>query len=77
MTGVYKKSFSVKIGTLQYLNKYLFKKRKYNIVERDALKIYIYIYAVENEDCKLLFWRFHGVFIAYEFVILWRGGSEM
>jgi len=43
----------MEIKTLQCLNKYLFKDRKYNnILERDALNIYIY---VENEDCEPLF----------------------
>jgi len=42
MVSTYKRSSLVEVGTLRYLNKYSFRKRKYkNIVERDALKIYM------------------------------------
>ena len=44
--------------------KYFFRDRKYNnILKRDALKICV----IENEDCELLSWKIHGVFIANEF----------
>jgi hypothetical protein len=47
------RSFLVEVGTFCCLNKYFFKKRKYNnIPEKDALKIYIY--AIENGDCASL-----------------------
>jgi hypothetical protein len=37
-----KKFFLVEMETLRYLNKYLFREKKYNnILERDALKIYV------------------------------------
>jgi hypothetical protein len=42
----------VKVETLQYLNKYLFRKKKYNkILKRCSENIR----AVESEDCELLF----------------------
>jgi len=52
VTNTCKRSFFVEVDTLWYLNKYLFKERKYNkILERCSKKIY----TIENEDCKLLF----------------------
>jgi len=43
MVSTCKISFLVEMGTLRYLNKYLFRERKYkNILERDALKIYMH-----------------------------------
>jgi hypothetical protein len=53
----------MEVGTLQYLNKYIFRERKYkNIIKKCSENIYI----VENEDCEPLFLGSHGVFIAHD-----------
>ena len=42
MTNTCKKSILVEVKTLLYLNKYIFKERKYNnILDINALKIYM------------------------------------
>jgi hypothetical protein len=42
VAGTCKRSLSVEVETLRYLNKYFFREKKYkNILERDALKIYM------------------------------------
>ena len=51
MVGIYKKSHLMEVETLQYLNKYLFRERKYNnIIKKCSENIYV----VENEDCEPL-----------------------
>jgi hypothetical protein len=62
VTCTCKKSFLMRVRTIQCLNKYLFKEIKY-LRERCSENIYI----VENEYCEPLFWRSHSVFITYEF----------
>jgi hypothetical protein len=51
VADICKKSHLMEVGTLQYLNKYIFRERKYkNIIKKCSENIYI----VENEDCELL-----------------------
>ena len=55
MASTCKRSLLVEVGNLRCLNKYLYRERKYNdILERNALNIYIYICVVENEDYESL-----------------------
>jgi hypothetical protein len=56
-----KRSLLIKIRILWYLNKYFFKKKYNNILEKSSENIYV----VENKNYKSLFWMSYAISLVF------------